>query len=33
MWTDQITALDAVMMLLFHAGRQRRGASEFCHSA
>ncbi len=26
-------ALDAAMSLLFHAGRQRRGASEFLRSA
>jgi hypothetical protein len=29
MWANQITSLDAAMTLLFHAGRQRRGASEF----
>jgi hypothetical protein len=27
--SNQITSLDAAMTLLFHIGRQRRGASEF----
>jgi hypothetical protein len=30
---EQITALDAAITLLFHAGRQQRGASEFHRSA
>jgi hypothetical protein len=29
MTPNPITSLDAAMMLVFHAGRQRRGVSEF----
>jgi hypothetical protein len=33
MQANEITALDAATTILFHVGRQRRGASEFCRWA